>query len=316
MVSAIAPETGPAISHPCFSDPRPTPGGKDAMASLNPESVEDPEGLLAQPDHMRDMDRVMLEVVAILCPFPSVARVVGRIDAHDPQAWGAANVAVRIEVETPEGQRPVSRIYTIRSFDPRSGMVEIDFVIHDDDSPAMRWLRAAGPGTRVHMIGPRQHLVPGFAPGKRVAIFADETAIPAVFAILDAWPDGVSGSLWIETSDPAAFEELPRLAGLDYHLIRRARPAGTTGALFAAARQAISAPGGWTLWAAGERQEMREFRNHFRALGLGRDDVRVFGYWKHGSSSSEIDRIRLREYAEIRRRGLRLEDLDDAELPI
>ncbi|MFD2440806.1 hypothetical protein ACFSS8_13250 [Paracoccus kondratievae] len=73
------------------------------MASLNPESVEDPEGLLAQPDHMRDMDRVMLEVVAILCPFPSVARVVGRIDAHDPQAWGAANVAVRIEVETPRG---------------------------------------------------------------------------------------------------------------------------------------------------------------------------------------------------------------------
>ena len=83
-----------------------------------------------------------------------------------------------------------------------------------------------------------------------------------------------------------------------------------------AARNAITTPKGWTLWAAGERQEMRDLRSHFRALGLAREDVRVFGYWKHGASSSEIDRIRLREYAEIRKRGLRLEDLDDAELPI
>lgn len=286
------------------------------MASPNTESVEDPDDLLSQQDHMRDMDRVQLEVAEIRRPFPSVAQVVGRIDAADPAAWLPANLAVRIEVETPQGQRPVSRIYTIRSFEPASGTVEIDFVLHDDDSPAMRWLKAARAGTRAWMIGPRQHLVPGHAPGKRAAIFADETAIPAVHAILGAWPQDTPGSLWIETAEPGAFEELPRLPGIDYHLIRRDRPAGTTGALLAAARNAITTPKGWTLWAAGERQEMRDLRSHFRALGLAREDVRVFGYWKHGASSSEIDRIRLREYAEIRKRGLRLEDLDDAELPI
>lgn len=286
------------------------------MAGPNTESVEDPEGLLSQADHMRDMDRVTLEVVEVQRPFASVARLVGRIAAPDPAAWLPANQAVRIEVETPEGQRPVSRIYTVRRFDPASGMLEIDFVIHADDSPAMRWLGAARPGTRVGMIGPRQHMIPGHAPGKRAAIFADETAIPAVFAILNAWPKGAPGSLWIETAEPGAFDELPRLPGLDYHLIRRSRPAGTTGALLTAARDAIPAPQGWTLWAAGERQEMRDFRSHFRALGLGRDDVRVFGYWKHGASSSDLDRLRLQEYSRLRQRGLRLEDLDDAELPI
>lgn len=223
---------------------------------------------------------------------------------------------MRIAVETPEGQRPVSRIYTLRRFDAASGTLEIDFVIHDDDSPAMRWLRAARPGTRVAMVGPRQHLVPRHAPGKRAAIFADETAIPAVFAILNDWPEGASGSLWIETGEPGAFEELPRLSGVDYHLLHRTAPAGTTGALLAAARAAITAPQGWTLWAAGERQEMRDFRSHFRALGLARDDLRVFGYWKHGASSSDLDRLRLQEYSRIRQQGLRLEDLDDADLPI
>lgn len=288
------------------------------MASPNKESVEDPEGLLSQQDHMRDMDRVQMEVVGIWRPFASVARLVGRIAPSDPGAWQPANLAVRIEVETPEGQRPVSRIYTIRSFDPAACTVEIDFVIHEDDSPAMRWLATARPGTKVWMIGPRQHLVPAQDPLKRVAVFADETAIPAVHAILNAWPEGVRGSLWIETGEAGAFQELPRLPGIDYHLIHRSpdQPAGTTGALLAAARAAIGSACGWTLWAAGERQEMREFRSHFRALGLARDDLRVFGYWKHGASSSEIDRIRLREYAEIRKRGLRLEDLDDAELPI
>lgn len=286
------------------------------MASPNPESVEDPEGLLSQSDHMRDMDQVQMEVIAILHPFASVARLVGRIETPDPSAWLPANQAVRIAVETPEGQRPVSRIYTLRRFDAVSGTLEIDFVIHDDDSPAMRWLHAARPGTRVAMVGPRQHLVPRHAPGKRAAIFADETAIPAVFAILNDWPEGAPGSLWIETGEPGAFDELPRLSGVDYHLLHRTAPAGTTGALLAAARAAITAPQGWTLWAAGERQEMRDFRSHFRALGLARDDLRVFGYWKHGASSSDLDRLRLQEYSRIRQQGLRLEDLDDADLPI
>jgi NADPH-dependent ferric siderophore reductase len=292
-------------------------GEEDAMASTNSESIDDPEDLLAQADHMRDMDHLQLEVIEIRRPFASVARVVGRIDAADPSAWLPANLAVRIEVETPQGQRPVSRIYTVRSFDAASGTVEIDFVVHEDDSPAMRWLAAAAPGTRVDMTGPRQHLVPAHASGRRVAIFADETAIPAVYAILGAWPSGAAGSLWIESAESAAFDELPRIPGLDYRLILRGdQPAGSTGALFSAAREAISDPGGWTLWAAGERQEMRDFRNHFRALGMARDHVRVFGYWKRGASSSDLDRVRLREYSRIRRQGLRLEDFDDADLPI
>lgn len=152
------------------------------------EQVEDPNGVLAQDDHMRDMDRVRMEVRGIARPTPSVMRVTGRIPGADPVQWRVPNLAVRIEVETPATGRPVSRIYTIRSFDAGAGTVEIDFVLHEDDSPAMRWLHAAQPGDTVWLTGPRPHFVPPFSPGKRAALFADDTAIPAVHAILEAWP--------------------------------------------------------------------------------------------------------------------------------
>lgn len=288
------------------------------MSAGQTDSVNDPAGILTEQDHMREMDRIQMEVLGIASPFPSVARVTARIAATDPAAWMPANLAIRIEVETPPGERPVSRIYTVRSFDPEASTIEVDFVIHEDDSPAMRWLRAARPGSRVWLTGPRQHFVPGHENGKRIAIFADETAIPAVYAILNDWPEQAQGDVWIETDDPAAFDELPHPPGVALNLLLRRpdQPAGSTGALFAAAQAALTDPASHSLWAAGERQEMRHFRDHFRALGMPRQDVRVFGYWRRGASSSEIDRIRLQEYSALRQTGAQLEDFSDADLPI
>jgi NADPH-dependent ferric siderophore reductase len=288
------------------------------MTSVQTEVVEDPKGLLNEDDHMRDMERLRMEIVAIRQPFDSVMRVTGRIEPVDPVTWTLPNVAVRIEVESPVGQRPVSRVYTIRRYDSALGEVEIDFVLHDDDSPAMRWLHAVQPGDEVWMTGPRPHFVPDHASGKRAAILADETAIPAVFAILEAWPADATGTVWIETGNLAAVDELPEVEGVKVHILQRARDeaAGTTGRLFAAARSAVADVSGWTVWAAGERQEMRDLRNHFRAAGMARDDLKVLGYWKKGTSSSELDRMRLAEYARMRESGLSMDDMRDADIAV
>ncbi|WP_226341145.1 siderophore-interacting protein [Gemmobacter serpentinus] len=281
------------------------------------ESVEDRTGLLEQDDHMRGMERLEMEVLGITHPFASVARVAGRIAPLDPAPWMPPNQAVRIAVENPEGLRPVVRVYTIRSYDPAESIIEIDFVIHADDSPAMRWLKAAVPGTKLGMIGPRQHFVPAVQGGKPAAIFADETAIPAVWSILTAWPAGARASVWVETADPAAFAELPAPEGVELHLLRRAasEPPGSTGRLLATA-QSLENPGSWTVWAAGERQEMRDLRNHFRVAGVARDAMQVLGYWRKGMSSSDLDRVRLAEYEALVAAGKRLEDVPDIDLPV
>ena len=285
------------------------------MNSSDTDRVEDPNGLLKQQDHMRDMERTRMEILRIDRPYPSVARVTGCIAPHDPAGWSVPNAAVRIEVDHPAGASPITRIYTIRQFDPATSRVEIDFVLHADDSPSMRWLGSAAVGTDVWMTGPRAHFVPPFTPGKRAALFADDTAIPAVHAILRAWPEGVEGAIWIDTVDPEAFEALPHVPGVERHCLLRSRevPAGISRSLFAAARSALSDPLAWTVWAAGERGEMRDFRSHFRAQGIAREALQILGYWKLGVSGSELDRARLAAYSAARARGLSLEEMMDSD---
>jgi NADPH-dependent ferric siderophore reductase len=280
------------------------------------ESVEDRNNLLAQDDHMASMERLAMEVVALERPVPSIMRVTGRISPSDPAPWRRPNLAVRLEVESPEDQRPVSRVYTIRSFDEALNLVEIDFVIHSDDSPAMRWLNGAAIGSIIHLVGPRPHYLPDHEVEGGVALFADETAIPAIHAILSAWQSGSRGELYVETADPAAFDELPDVEGVVRHLLLREphEAAGTTGRLVEAAR-ALPDPEGRMIWAAGERQDVRAIRAYFtEECGLPKDRVRVFGYWRRGVSSSEIDRTRLRRYEVARAAGGGLRQMDDLDV--
>lgn len=285
------------------------------MSIHESDVVEDPQGLLSGRDHMQGMERIEMLVETVMRPVPSIARVAGRIAPSDPQAWTRPNVAVRLEVETPDGERPISRVYTVRSFDAATGLVEIDFVIHADDSPAMRWLNSAQPGVKIHLVGPRAHFIPDYESGRKIAIFADETAIPAVHAILSQWKAGAKAVVYVETGDAEAFEELPQPDGVARHLLLRKpnEPAGVTGRLVEAAKRVVE-PEGWTVWAAGERLEARAIRSHcLEHLGLAKEDVRVFGYWRKGVSSSEVDRKRLDGYGKAlaaKADASRFDDLD------
>lgn len=263
---------------------------------------------------MQGMERLALEVVAIERPFDGVARLLGRIAPRDPAAWALPNQAVRLEVPDPDGGPALSRVYTVRRF--AAGLVEIDFVLHGATSPVMRWLAGLAPGDVAWMTGPRQHALAWGPEGGPVAVFADDTALPAVAAMLACWPAGVEGVLWLEAAGPGAIDELPAVPGLRVVSLLRAPgvAAGTGGALLAAAR-GLAGPVA-RVWAAGERQEMRALRAHFQAAGMARGALQVLGYWRRGVSSSEIDRQRLADYTALRARGLTLADLDDAELPI
>lgn len=288
------------------------------MGNPRDESVEDRQGLLAQDDHMGGMERIEMVVTDILRPCASVTRVMARIAPSSPQIWQRPNVAVRLEVETPEGQRPVSRIYTVRSFDAARSLIELDFVMHPDDSPAMRWLARAHVGMATMLVGPRPHFVPDFECGRKVALFADETAIPAIYAILQQWQAPAQGVVYVETADRAAFDELPDVPGVQKHLLLRQphEHAGETTLLVDAA-MALSDPKGWTVWAAGERGTARAIRTYFtQDHGLSREEVRVFGYWRAGVSSSQIDRVRLGHYTDLRARGEKLERFEDLDLPV
>ena len=95
-----------------------------------------------------------------------------------------------------------------------------------------------------------------------------------------------------------------------------ADPAEPDGPLAVRARE-LANPASYVVWGAGERNEMRAIRKHFRStVGLDKNDVAIFGYWKEGVSNTEIDLRRRENYERILADGGTLTDIDDLAIEI
>lgn len=111
--------------------------------------------------------------------------------------------------ELPAERRNVFRTYTVRAVRPDAGEVDIDFALHGDLGPASAWATRTTPGDEIIIIGPDE-LSPDravgidFRPGAvdTVLLAGDETAAPAICAILEQLPPHAAGIAIIEVPSP------------------------------------------------------------------------------------------------------------------
>ena len=111
--------------------------------------------------------------------------------------------------ELPAQRRNVFRTYTVRAVRPDAGEVDIDFALHGDLGPASAWATRTTPGDEIIIIGPDE-LSPDravgidFRPGAvdTVLLAGDETAAPAICAILEQLPAHAEGIAIIEVPSP------------------------------------------------------------------------------------------------------------------
>ena len=118
----------------------------------------------------------------------------------------------------------------------------------------------------------RSHL-PDFASRRRVLMFADQSSLGLVHAILDRWPHGVRGTLWVDTRNPRDIADLPVVDGVDvvsFHV-----DVGFDPLVTAARRVELSTD--TTVWAAGAAHRMEAIRATCLAAGLPEKHTRVFG---------------------------------------
>jgi len=225
-----------------------------------------------------------------------------------------------------EAARGVMRTYTVRALraevpassgrQASAGELDIDFVLHPGAfGPAASWAAAARPGDPLMVVGPCARwgdcLGIEFAPGTagRVLLAGDETAVPAIAAILESLPSHVSGHAVLEVPTAADFLDMACPAGMEVRW--HARNGCGHGALLAAdVRQLIlpaaclqgeepedvdidgavlwetpeSAPGkGLYAWIAGEAATVRGLRRYLvRDVGMDRNAVAFMGYWRMG----------------------------------
>ncbi|MDA3440336.1 siderophore-interacting protein [Acinetobacter bereziniae] len=274
--------------------------------------------LLEKEDHMSGMQHHEMTITSLTQPFDSIIRLRGKIETDQIELWSTANLAVRIDVEQSVNSRPISRIYTIRSFDKLSQEIEIDLVRHSSPSPAMRWLNTVRIGAKVALTGPRVHTNPNFETSKKCYIFADDTGIPAVYAMLHQWPEHVQAEIFLDTHEAELLSELPDIKGVNYHLINQTglKQNAQNQGLFEQVQQ-LECIDEMTIWAACERQQARQIREFcLKQLKMAKEDVRVFGYWKAGVSSSVIDEARLEHYSKLVQQGQGLTEFDDLDVKI
>ncbi|WP_149204556.1 siderophore-interacting protein [Actinotalea subterranea] len=256
--------------------------------------------------------------------------------------------------QRPDHERNPLRTYTVRAVRPAQREVDVDVVLHgvspgavttrgcglaevlgcacadDAAGPAVRWCAAARTGDPIVLIGPdgRWTGAPSgieFRPPADAATYllaGDETAVPALCAILESLPADARGYAYLEVPTEHDVLDVRSPAGVDVRWLPRSRrdvpsaaPHGrpmseavrtTAGRLARASAAGIepedvdvehailwdvpssaSAPDGLYAWIAGEAGVIRDLRRHLvRDIGMDRGAVAFMGYWRTGRSEA------------------------------
>ncbi|MBD5787428.1 siderophore-interacting protein [Cellulosimicrobium terreum] len=191
-------------------------------------------------------------------------------------------------IDWPVAANRQGRDYTPRRFDPVSGELDLDVVLHGD-GPAAAWAASARPGSDVWFVGPKASTV--WPDDVAWALLAgDETALPAIGRFLDERPVDVPVQVVVHVADDAARQDLALRDGDTVRWV--VAPEGDRGALDDAVRALEWWPGTAYAWAAAESRALLPVRRYLgRERGLARSHVDVTGYWHLEPVGAEPARV-------------------------
>ncbi|MYX57932.1 SIP domain-containing protein [Streptomyces sp. SID8382] len=212
--------------------------------------------------------------------FPREGQEGLRMPRLSSEAWMAELLLL------PKSRRPWVRNFTIRRTRPELGEVDIEFALHGD-TPASTWARRARPGDPAGIFDMGlTYLPPAHAEWQLLA--GDESAVPAILAILEHAPASLVAEVFLEV--PGADDIRTDIAAPDGVRVRwLARDGADTlpGSLaLDAIKESALRPGRFYTWVAGEAALATGVRRHLvRDRGVPKPDIAFFGYWRHGRSS-------------------------------
>lgn len=255
--------------------------------------------------------------IKVLFPLPGR----GIADRPDGPDWYGEWRALPAEHRMP------IRTYTVRAVRSEPAEVDVDFVLHGPTGPASAWAGSATLGDEVVLVGPNA-LYDGDTGGVEwhppadascLLIAGDETAVPAISAIVESLPAGRRARVLLEV--PVAEDALDVAApeGVQVDWLPRRSAAGTAPRgllLIRALMHALTeldlspappadlddvdiesgilwevpdAPRGISgayVWLAGEAGVVKGLRRHLvQEVGIPRADVAFMGYWREGRAT-------------------------------
>jgi NADPH-dependent ferric siderophore reductase len=217
------------------------------------------------------------QIVRLFFPRPGQPGL--RMPTRNSEAWMAELLVM------PKSRRPWVRNFTIRRARPEVHQVDIEFALHAD-SPASAWARGARPGDPAGIFDMGlTYLPPAHAAWQLLA--GDESAVPAILAILEHAPRDLVAEVFLEVPETADIREVSAPDGVRVHWLARDEPGRRPGTLaLATIRRAVLPGGRFYTWVAGESRLATGLRRHLTGeRGVPRSDVAFFGFWREGRSS-------------------------------
>ncbi|MGO1911846.1 MAG: siderophore-interacting protein [Corynebacterium sp.] len=226
-------------------------------------------------------------------------------EARVPERFAAGELTVLHEFATPQVRR-----YTVHRVDPDAGTVEFDVVVHEPAGLASSRLTALAVGDEVLWWGPTQawRLPEG---ATTLLLFGDETALPAIDAILTGLPETVTARVVAEVADGTDEVYLAahadRSPQVEITWVHRSTPDGTVCPAFVtaledladefgdAAGTTVTSDCSVALWAGHEFASAATVRRMFLrdprsasdgspGMTLTKREATVTSYWIHGQA--------------------------------
>ena len=211
--------------------------------------------------------------------FPREAQTTLRMPTRSSEAWMAQLLLM------PKAVRPWVRNLTIRRVRPADDELDIEFAVHGD-SPMSSWVRRAEPGDQAGIFDMgTTYRRPEHSEGQ--LLVGDETALPAILAILDSTPPSVPTEVFLEVATKADIRTVEAPANVRLHWCSRDDEELRPGSVVLEAVRSAALPSGpFYTWVAGESRLATTVRRHLvNDRGVPKRDISFFGYWRLGRPS-------------------------------
>lgn len=221
---------------------------------------------------------------------PALARLVMHAPQFEDNGLSDAYVKLLFDESGPIledlPERPATRTYTVRRFDPANSEIWLDFVVHGDEGLAGPWAARCEPGDVVLANGPGGRWSPSHDAETHLFV-GDESAIPAISAGLERLDESARGVAILETHEHKV--EVPHPLGVEIQWIVRGddpyRPERLAEAVGALDWDTL---GDVNVFAHGERESMKALRAVFREREIPRERLSISGYWALGRVEQEF----------------------------
>ncbi|MDN5895156.1 MAG: siderophore-interacting protein [Nocardioides sp.] len=185
----------------------------------------------------------------------------------------------------PKSRRPWVRMYTIRA--SRPGEVDIEVALHGDAGPGSVWATTARPGDPVGLFDEGHTYRPTDNTAWQLLV-GDESAVPAILAILEQAPLSLVGEAFLEVPTSADIRtDITRPAGVQVHWLARDNHTMRPGALALGTVQTAELTGTpLYTWVAGESRLATGLRRYLvNERNIAKSDISFTGYWRQGRAS-------------------------------